>query len=63
MAKYEVSFIAPVLASKTILVEAESEDDAYNVAFSMVEEPYYQDLKVWDLEFDDCIQCDGIAEI
>lgn len=63
MPRYEVSFIAPVVACKTIIVDADTEDEAYNVALGMVEEPYYQDLKVWELEFDDCVQCEGITEI
>lgn len=63
MPRYEVSFIAPVLASKTLIVDAPTEDEAYNIAFAMVEEPFYQDLTKWELEFDDCVQCDGINEL
>lgn len=63
MPKYEVSFIAPVFASKTLIVVANDEDEAYNTAFALIDEPYYQDLKKWDLTFDDSVQCDGISEI
>lgn len=63
MPKYEVSFIAPVLASKTLIVVAPNEEEAYNIAFSLIDDPYYQDLKKWDLDFDDSPQCDGIIEI
>lgn len=63
MARYEVSFIAPVFASKTLIVDAATEDEAYNTAFGMIEEPFYSDLTKWELTFDDSIQCDGINEI
>ena len=63
MSRYEVSFVVPVVASKTLLVEAPNEDEAYNIAYEMIDGDYYKDPKVWDLEFDDAAQCDGILEI
>lgn len=63
MPKYEVTFIAPVMASKTLVVDAINEDEAYNTAYEMIEEPFYNDLTRWELEFEEAIQVDDVQEI
>lgn len=63
MPKYEVTFIAPVMASKTLVVDAINEDEAYNTAYEMIEEPFYNDLTKWELEFEDAIQVDDVQEV
>lgn len=63
MPRYEVTFIAPVTASKVIVVDAANEDEAYNAAFEMIEEPFYNDATKWELEFEDAVQVDDVQEI
>lgn len=63
MPKFEVSFYAPVMAYKTLIVEAVDEDEAYNTANELIDEPFYNDPTKWELEFTDHVEVDDVKEI